>query len=132
MHLNTNVQGPVRKLLSEQSRVHLLNPLSYLDLIYSLKHASLVITDSGGIQEEAPSFGTPTLVTRAVTERGEAIDAGVSTLCPLENPDLLFEKSLELLQEKTGERSLENPFGDGKTSERTSEILKCFFHQQSH
>ncbi len=80
MHPNPQVLEPARELLSGHPRIRLTEPLDYLDLVSALKHAALVLTDSGGIQEEAPTFGAPVLVLREVTERPEGVEAGVARL----------------------------------------------------
>ncbi len=80
VHLNPNVQQPVRTLLGALPNVHLIDPLDYEPFVYLLKHCHLVLTDSGGIQEEAPSLGKPVLVMRQVTERPEAVQAGTVEL----------------------------------------------------
>src|SRR5205814_4373094 len=80
VHLNPNVQGPVREILSDVSRVTLLPPLDYLSLVHIMKRSAVILTDSGGIQEEAPSLGVPVLVLRDATERPEAVDAGAARI----------------------------------------------------
>ena len=80
VHPNPNVAGPVHQILGDLPRVHLAPPLSYPDLVSALKRCALVLTDSGGIQEEAPALGKPVLVARSTTERPEAVDAGVAEL----------------------------------------------------
>ena len=80
VHPNPNVRAPAEELLGGHDRIVLTTPVDYFDLVHALRHAALVVTDSGGIQEEAPSFGTPTLVLREVTERPEGVDAGVTVL----------------------------------------------------
>ena len=80
VHPNPNVREPARELLADHPRIRLTEPVGYLDLVLALQRAALVLTDSGGIQEEAPTFGTPVLVLREVTERPEGIEAGVAEL----------------------------------------------------
>src|SRR5690606_12534997 len=80
VHLNPNVQEPVRRILSDQPDVHLIEPLNYLPFVYLMSRSHLIITDSGGVQEEAPSLGKPVLVMRNTTERPEAVDAGTVRL----------------------------------------------------
>lgn len=125
VHPNPNVLTPAREELSGHPRIHLTEPLDYLDLVLALKKASLVLTDSGGIQEEAPTFGTPVLVLREVTERPEGIEAGVAQLVGT-NRDRILEAGLALLNtESVGhEGSLaENPYGDGEAGERIADIV---------
>src|SRR5205085_2667785 len=80
VHLNPNVQRPVRAILSNDPRIHLIEPVDYVPFVALMKRSHLIITDSGGVQEEAPSLGKPVLVTREVTERPEAVDAGTVRL----------------------------------------------------
>ena len=80
VHLNPNVQKPVYELLSSLSNVYLISPLDYLPFIYAMQHSTLLLTDSGGVQEEAPSLGKPVLVMRDTTERPEAVEAGTVKL----------------------------------------------------
>jgi len=96
--------------------------LGYLDLVQALKGASLVLTDSGGIQEEAPTFGTPVLVLREVTERPEGVDAGVAELVGTDAVRIV-ERGLALLREPPSEGGMPNPYGDGKAGERIADIL---------
>ena len=123
VHLNPNIKSPVEALLSKAENINLLPPLSYPEMIHLIDKSKLIITDSGGLQEEAPSFGTPVIVTRVSTERPEAIEAGVAKLVSLsQENDLVDEiaKSLEI----TKAQAPTNPFGDGKASEKISTIIK--------
>jgi UDP-N-acetylglucosamine 2-epimerase (non-hydrolysing) len=125
VHPNPRVREPARELLSGHPRIHLTEPLDYLDLVSALEKAALVLTDSGGIQEEAPTFGTPVLVLREVTERPEGVEAGVATLVGTDGGRIL-EASLSLLRAPLGGRGrggLRNPYGDGKAGERIADIL---------
>lgn len=120
VHLNPNVQKPVYELLSSMNNIHLIKPLSYLPFISLLSKAKLVLTDSGGIQEEAPSLGIPVLVMRDTTERPEAVDAGTVKLVGTDNKLILKETS-KLLTDKDYYKSMSlahNPYGDGKACER--------------
>ena len=120
VHLNPNVQEPVNKILSDVDNVMLIPPLSYPDFIWLMDRSKIIITDSGGIQEEAPSLGKPVLVMRETTERPEAVESGTVVLVGT-NKERIIEKSLELLnnKEKLNEMSLRhNPYGDGKACER--------------
>jgi UDP-N-acetylglucosamine 2-epimerase (non-hydrolysing) len=96
VHPNPNVREPAQEILSGHPRVALTEPMSYLDLVLALREATLVLTDSGGIQEEAPTFGTPVLVLREVTERPEGIEAGVAELVGTD-PELLLARARALL-----------------------------------
>ena len=125
VHLNPNVQRPVYELLSGLSNVYLIDPLDYLPFIYAMQHSKLLLTDSGGVQEEAPSLGKPVLVMRDTTERPEAVTAGtvklVGTACNaiISNVDeLLRNKELYRMMSET-----HNPYGDGHACERIREAL---------
>lgn len=121
VHLNPRVQEPVREILGDLDRVHLLAPVDYPAMIGMLERADVVITDSGGIQEEAPSFGVPVLVTRETTERPEGIEAGVSVLVGTD-PERIGTALREALG--TGRQSAGvNPFGDGSAARRTVDAL---------
>jgi UDP-N-acetylglucosamine 2-epimerase len=121
VHLNPKVQEPVREMLGTVDRIHLLPPVGYPAMIGLLERASVVITDSGGIQEEAPSFGVPVLVTRETTERPEGIEAGVSVLVGTD-PARIGEALREALA--AGKSAIgENPYGDGAAARRTVDAL---------
>lgn len=125
VHPNPQVQEPARELLSGHPRIHLTDPLGYLDLVSALKHAELVLTDSGGIQEEAPTFGAPVLVLREATERPEGVNAGVARLVGTKRSRILSEAH-DLLAAETREHSgdrAQNPYGDGKAGERIADIV---------
>lgn len=121
VHLNPKVQAPVRELLADQPRIHLLDPVSYPTLVWLLQRADLVLTDSGGIQEEAPSFGVPVLVMREVTERMEAVEAGASTLVGTDPEKIRSQAREKLAGGKL--KSKQNPFGDGHASRRAIEAM---------
>ena len=126
VHLNPNVQKPVHEILEGLSNVHLVDPLDYEPFVYLLKNAYLVITDSGGIQEEAPSLGKPVLVMRDVTERPEAVDAGTVRLVGAHR-DSIVKSIAELLDNEEIYAAMSrahNPYGDGKACERIISILK--------
>jgi UDP-N-acetylglucosamine 2-epimerase (non-hydrolysing) len=126
VHLNPNVLQPVRKVLSGLNNIHLIEPLEYLPFVYLLKHCYLVLTDSGGIQEEAPSLGKPVLVMRDVTERPEAVNAGTVKLVG-SSSDTIAESIQRLLndQDLYGRMSsAHNPYGDGKACSRIVAILR--------
>ncbi len=126
VHLNPNVQGPVRKILADQRRIHLIEPLDYIHFVYLMSHCYLILTDSGGIQEEAPSLGKPVLVLREVTERPEAIEAGTAKLVGIKT-DQIVQEAERLIYSKTAYREMikpRNPYGDGSAAKRIVNILK--------
>lgn len=126
VHLNPNVQKPVMKILSGLDNFVLLPPLSYPHFIWFMQKAIFIITDSGGIQEEAPALSKPVLVTRKVTERPEAVEAGVVKLVG-DDSNLILDLSNKLLYDSAFYSSMAkgiSPFGDGKASERILEVLK--------
>ena len=126
VHLNPKVQEPVRHILSHIPNILLIDPLAYEDFIWIMNRAKLIITDSGGIQEEAPSLGKPVLVLRDTTERPEAVEQG--TVCLVgTNKDLIVKETLDLLNNTTRFEAmsrLHNPYGDGKASKRIVEFIK--------
>ncbi len=125
VHLNPNVHDPVHDALDDIDNVDLIPPLDYAPFVYLMDHATLVLTDSGGIQEEAPSLGKPVLVMRDTTERPEAIDAGVAELVGAD-ADKIYESARELLENREAYEEMaqaSNPFGDGKAAERIVEVL---------
>jgi UDP-N-acetylglucosamine 2-epimerase (non-hydrolysing) len=121
VHPNPNVVEPATEILSNHARIHLTAPLDYLDMVAALEHASLILTDSGGIQEEAPAFGAPVLVLRDVTERPEAVEAGVAELVGTD-ARLIVDRGVAVLQ-RPPRGPVENPFGDGRAGERIADIL---------
>lgn len=127
VHLNPNVQEPVHRILGKlESRVHLIAPLDYLPLVYLLRRCFLVITDSGGIQEEAPSLGKPVLVMRETTERPEAVEAGTVKLVGT-NRERIVKEASALMDNKDAYKSMSyahNPYGDGKAADRIAAILR--------
>ena len=120
LHLNPNVQNPVRSLLSELDNVHLIEPLDYEPFAQLLKHCYIVLTDSGGIQEEAPSLGKPVLVMRDVTERPEAVSAGTVELVGADEKRISNAVALLLTDENRHQSmsTAHNPYGDGKACNR--------------
>jgi UDP-N-acetylglucosamine 2-epimerase (non-hydrolysing) len=125
VHLNPNIQGPVYRLLQDLPSVTLLPPLEYLSLIHLLKRAKLILTDSGGLQEEAPSLGVPVLVLRDVTERPEGVEAGTVRLVGT-NTDQIVREVRRLLDNPEAHASMAqavNPYGDGHAAERIVESL---------
>jgi UDP-N-acetylglucosamine 2-epimerase (non-hydrolysing) len=125
VHLNPNVQEPVKRILGSMSSIHLIEPVDYLPFIYLMNRAYMIITDSGGVQEEAPSLGKPVLVMRNTTERPEAVDAGTVVLVGSDRQRIVLEAS-RLLNDVAAYRSMSrahNPYGDGKAAERIVEYL---------
>ena len=126
VHLNPNVQKPVREILSNLSNVYLIDPLEYEKFVYLMSKSFFIITDSGGIQEEAPSLGKPVLVTRDTTERPEALQSGAVKLVGTNKNIIIKEAQNLILQKDEFEKmsKANNPYGDGKASERIVEFLK--------
>jgi UDP-N-acetylglucosamine 2-epimerase (non-hydrolysing) len=125
VHLNPNIQEPVYDALSEIENILLLPPLDYLPLVHLMKHATLILTDSGGIQEEAPTFGIPTLVLRESTERQEGVEAGTLQLVGTD-PDRILRETQRLLEDPDAYAEMSgatNPYGDGHAAERIVEVL---------
>ncbi len=121
VHPNPQVLEPAQALLADHPRIHLVDPLGYVDLVRCLERADLVLTDSGGIQEEAPTFGVPVLVLREVTERPEGVRAGVATLVGTHGDRILREAERALAgPEGTPPH---NPYGDGRAGERIADVL---------
>lgn len=126
VHLNPNVQRPVNDVLSGLRNVHLVAPLDYEPFVYLLKHSYLVLTDSGGIQEEAPSLGKPVLVMRDVTERPEAVEAGTVKLVGADRQRIV-DNVRTLLDDESSYKAMahtHNPYGDGLASSRIVNLLK--------
>ena len=126
LHLNPKVQEPVNRILSNVPNVMLINPLAYQDFIWLMNRSKIIITDSGGVQEEAPSLGKPVLVMRDTTERPEAVEAGTVLLVGTETERIITE-ALSLLTDKELYRKmsiLHNPYGDGKSCERIVAHIK--------
>jgi len=125
VHLNPNVQKPVYEILENVSNIFLIEPLEYLPFIYLMQKSYIILTDSGGIQEEAPSIGKPVLVMRDTTERPEAIDAGTAKLVGTNKKNICNNLDILLTNDMVYEKMsrANNPYGDGKASERIIEIL---------
>lgn len=128
VHLNPNIQIPVHELLADLENVHLVDPLDYLSLIHLMRSATVVLTDSGGIQEEAAGLGKPTLVLREVTERPEGLQAGVLRLVG-SDPQKIIDETTRLLEDKAAYARMAqatNIFGDGKAAARIVDALVTF------
>jgi UDP-N-acetylglucosamine 2-epimerase (non-hydrolysing) len=127
VHLNPNVREPVMRILKDRANIHLIEPLDYLPFVYLMDKAYLIITDSGGIQEEAPSLGKPVLVMRDVTERPEAVDAGTVKLVGTSR-DAIVNECVQLLDDDAAYAIMSrahNPYGDGKAAARiVDEVIK--------
>ena len=126
VHLNPKVQQPVKRFLSSIKNILLIDPLAYQDFIWLMNRSKIIITDSGGVQEEAPSLGKPVLVMRDTTERPEAVEVGTVLLVGT-NEELIVSKSLGLLNNAdifVKMSKLHNPYGDGLASNRIVNFIK--------
>lgn len=125
VHLNPNVREPVYRILGETENIHLIEPLEYDRFAFLMNQGYLILTDSGGIQEEAPSLGKPVLVMREKTERPEAIEAGTARLIGTDS-ESIFMETQELLSSRVSYEKMAkaaNPFGDGRAAERIVQML---------
>jgi len=125
VHLNPNVQKPVNDILGEMDNVHLIAPQDYLPFVYLMNQAHIILTDSGGVQEEAPSLGKPVLVMRDTTERPEAVEAGTVKLVGT-NANTIKQAVIELLDNDESYKSMSfahNPYGDGQASHRIADFI---------
>jgi UDP-N-acetylglucosamine 2-epimerase (non-hydrolysing) len=125
VHLNPNVKEPVDRILTGVSNIHLIAPLDYLPFVYLMSQSYLILTDSGGVQEEAPSLGKPVLVMRDTTERPEAVKAGTVKLVGTDLQKIVKEAS-QLLDDTQAYKEMSfahNPYGDGKACSRITDIL---------
>ena len=125
MHMNPNVRKPVNEILGGLVNVHLIEPLDYLSFLYMMRHSYLIMTDSGGVQEEAPSLGKPVIVMREPPERPEAVDAGTVILAGTET-DAMASAAERLLDERDFYDKMAravNPYGDGLASRRIAELV---------
>ena len=126
VHLNPKVQEPVQRILGQTSNIILINPLSYPDFIWMMNRSKIIITDSGGVQEEAPSLGKPVLVMRDTTERPEAVEAGTVKLVGTDTNKIVVETQQLLQNSKRYFEMSEkhNPYGDGKACDRIVGFIK--------
>jgi len=125
VHLNPNVQKPVNELLSDVKNIYLINPMQYESFIYLMDKSYFIITDSGGVQEEAPSLGKPVLVMRDTTERPEAVEAGTVKLVGVDS-ELIIKEAQELLDNSEAYSKMSkahNPYGDGNACQRIVEFF---------
>ena len=128
VHLNPNIQEPAQRLLGGIANISLLSPLDYLPMVHLMQNATLVLTDLGGIQEEATSLGIPTLVLRNVTERPEGVEAGVLKLVGTD-PETIFTQAQRLLEDPMAYQAMstaQNPFGDGHAAERIVQAIQAY------
>ena len=133
VHLNPNVQKPVKTLLGKQDNIHLMEPLAYPDFVHLMNRSYFILTDSGGIQEEAPSLGKPVLVMRNTTERPEAVESGTVKLVGTEE-NSIFKESQELIFNRDFYQSMafsHNPYGDGIASEKITKIFQSILIKKS-
>jgi UDP-N-acetylglucosamine 2-epimerase (non-hydrolysing) len=133
VHLNPNVQGPVRRILGGRPNVHLLPPVSYPEFVWLMDRSTLILTDSGGVQEEAPSLRKPVLVTRDVTERPEAVEAGMAELVGTSQETIVDRVALLLTDAAAYARRQTdaNPYGDGKAARRIVALLLAWHNRQN-
>jgi UDP-N-acetylglucosamine 2-epimerase (non-hydrolysing) len=125
VHLNPNVQKPVNDILGEMNNVHLIAPQDYLPFVYLMNQSHIILTDSGGVQEEAPSLGKPVLVMRDTTERPEAVEAGTVKLVGT-NTQTIKQSVIELLDNNEAYKAMSfahNPYGDGQASKRIADFI---------
>ena len=128
VHLNPNVRGPVHELLSDISNVHLLSPLPYSEFLTLLDTCTVVLTDSGGVQEEAPGLGKPVLVMRDTTERPEGVSAGTAKLVGARSEQIVTEVS-RLLDDEAARAAMthaHNPYGDGHAAEKIVAAIESY------
>ena len=125
MHMNPNVRKPVTSILGNLPNIHLIEPMDYLPFVYLMRYSRLILTDSGGIQEEAPSFGKPVLVMRNTTERPEAIEAGTAKLVGTDFERIVAETERLLTDADAYDEMsrAHNPYGDGEASKRVVRVL---------
>jgi UDP-N-acetylglucosamine 2-epimerase (non-hydrolysing) len=126
IHPNPNVRVPVTALLKGTANIHLIEPVEYHDFVLLMDRAKIILTDSGGIQEEAPSLGKPVLVLRDVTERQEAVDAGVVVLVGTERKRIV-ETTVRLMSRQDDYNRMvcsSNPYGDGHAAERIASAIR--------
>ena len=127
VHLNPNVQEPVRRILAGSGNIHLIDPLDYAPFVFLMNRSYLILTDSGGVQEEAPSLGKPVLVMRETTERPEAVTAGTVRLVGTD-VDAISNAANHLLADKAEYQAMSlahNPYGDGRASVQIVPLLRA-------
>jgi UDP-N-acetylglucosamine 2-epimerase (non-hydrolysing) len=126
VHLNPKVQEPVYSILENHDNIHLIAPLDYAPFVYAMDRCKFILTDSGGVQEEAPSLGKHVLVMRDTTERPEALAAGTVTLVGTDTEKIILEGEKLLTKSRThkSDKTIHNPYGDGNTAERIKQVLR--------
>ncbi|MEJ2011010.1 MAG: UDP-N-acetylglucosamine 2-epimerase (non-hydrolyzing) [Anaerolineales bacterium] len=132
IHLNPNVQEPAKEILQGMSNVTLTEPLGYREMVYAMQRCRFVLTDSGGLQEEAPALGKPVLVMREVTERPEAVQAGTARLVG-SDPERILQAARTLLEDEKEYQTMAravNPYGDGHAAERIVDAIRMFAENQ--
>jgi len=130
--LNPKVQIPVKTILSNIKNIILIDPLDYPDFVWMMNRSKIIITDSGGVQEEAPSLGKPVLVMRNTTERPEAVDAGTVILVGTDK-NLIVKETIDLLENNNRfdkMSKLHNPYGDGNASNKIVSFLKNYSNEK--
>jgi UDP-N-acetylglucosamine 2-epimerase (non-hydrolysing) len=133
VHPNPNVHGPAHEALDGVERVHLVEPLNYLDFVHAMKRAALILSDSGGVQEEAPSLDVPVLVLRERTERPEALEAGATRLVGTDTSRIV-EAVARLLDDRAAYEAMArapNPYGDGHAAERIARVVRRFLAEHA-
>lgn len=130
VHPNPNVRAATERILAGQARVHLLAPLDYADFVYLMNEAWLIVSDSGGVQEEAPSVGKPVLILRENTERPEAIRANAAKLVGANSLAQMLEENYNDTRWIDSVRTIENPFGDGTAAQKIADVLQKEFHRE--
>ena len=128
VHPNPNVRGAAHELLGGVGRVHLIEPLAYPDFVHAMKRATLILSDSGGVQEEAPSLDTPVLVLREETERPEALETGATELVGTD-PERIARAVERLLTDEAAYARMAgatNPYGDGRAADRIARAVRTF------
>jgi len=133
VHLNPRVREPAHRILGDLDRIHLIEPLSYVGFVWLMSQAYLILTDSGGIQEEAPSLGKPVLVMRDTTERPEGLEAGVARLVGTDTSSIVsaVERLVDDPEEYHRMARVTNPYGDGKSSERIVRVIVKWWGQRN-
>jgi UDP-N-acetylglucosamine 2-epimerase (non-hydrolysing) len=132
VHLNPNVQQPAKEILQDMNNVTLTEPLDYREMVYAMQRCRFVLTDSGGLQEEAPALGKPVLVMRTVTERPEAVQAGTALLVG-SDPERILRAARTLLEDEQAYQTMAravNPYGDGHAAERIVDAVRAFAGNQ--
>ena len=130
VHPNPNVRKATNEILAGRERVHLLDPLEYVDFVALMKNSWLIVSDSGGVQEESPSLGVPVLILRENTERPEAVEAGAAKLVGANSLTQMLEENYNDTRWIDSVKSIANPFGDGAAARRVADILEREFYLQ--